>query len=329
MYDSVIVEIDILIKLTNKTMKSPEMSMGALERETFVIPEKLTAEYDEIPEKNANPEEWNTFMDRVMTLVYNSEQIPGSDEDWDDRLTTVMSWVHSDLTSGYSDGDRANIDMLKEFARRTKDAAVETKPSKQETSALTQERLSNMKTLEVILEADMGSVLEEVRKITGEDLRFREGGLHLTIIGPTESKTLNNLDDGLIAELQQINEQIKKGEGVTVTGIGFIDGSSDQYRMREVDEEKRTSYIALDIPALQEFRSKIGLPKKDFHVTLGFVGGDIHMYVERQEPVKPGSPKMKNITKPIPKRVDPRLAEIHLPNIHYGGLGGQEKESKQ
>lgn len=198
----------------------------------------------------------------------------------------------------------------------------------QKTPELTRERLAGMQTLEVEIKADFGPILEELRQTTGADLQPRQDGYHLTIISPTESKILSALDDASLAELQQISEQIQNGEGVIVKGIGFIDGAASQYQIREADKGKKTAFIALDIPALQEFRSKVGLPPKDFHVTLGFEGGDIHMQVVRQEPVKPGSPKMKDTTAPIPKQADPRFDAIVLPKIDYGGLDGQMKPEK-
>lgn len=193
---------------------------------------------------------------------------------------------------------------------------------------LTHERLADMQTLEVEITGDFNSVLQSVRESTGANLEPRPDGFHLTIIGPTERKILDTLDDATLAELQQINEQIQRGEGIVVKGIGFIDGTSSQYQMREVDKVKKTAFVALDIPALQAFREKAGLPPKDFHVTLGFEGGDIHMQVLRQEPVKPGSPKMKDVTGPIPKQADPQFSELQLPEISYGGLDGQMKQRK-
>ncbi|MCR4279798.1 MAG: hypothetical protein NUV82_00020 [Candidatus Komeilibacteria bacterium] len=193
---------------------------------------------------------------------------------------------------------------------------------------LTRERLADMQTLEVEITGDFNSALQSVRESTGANLEPRPDGFHLTIIGPTESKILSTLDDETLAELQQINEQIQRGEGIVVKGIGFIDGGSPQYQMREVDKVKKTAFVALDIPALQAFRQKVGLLPKDFHVTLGFEGGDIHMQVLRQEPVKPGSPKMKDITGPIPKQADLQFGEVVLPEMNFGGLDGQMKQRK-
>jgi len=204
----------------------------------------------------------------------------------------------------------------------------ETPAEKPRSPELTRERLAEMQTLEVEITEDFNSVLQSVRESTGANLEPRPDGFHLTIIGPTESKILSKLDDATLAELQQINDQIQRGEGIAVKGIGFIDGASSQYQMREVDKVKKTAFVALDIPALQAFRQKVGLPPKDFHVTLGFEGADIHMQVLRQEPVKPGSPKMKDITGPIPKHADPQFSEVVLPEMNFGGLDGQMKQRK-
>ena len=193
---------------------------------------------------------------------------------------------------------------------------------KTKSTKLTREKLALMQTLEVEIKADFGSALQAVKESTGANLQPRPDGFHLTIIGPTESKILSTLDDDTLAELRQINEQIQKGAGVIAKGLGFIDGAASPYPMREVDKVKKTAFVAFDIPALQAFRAKVGLSPKDFHVTLGFEGGDIHMQVLRQEPIKPGSPKMKDITAPIPKQADPRFGEVALPEINYGELDG-------
>lgn len=198
----------------------------------------------------------------------------------------------------------------------------------QSSPVLTRERLVGLQTLEVEITANFEASLQALREATGANLQPRSDGYHLTIINPTESKQLSNLDDATIAELQRISTQIQHGEGITVKGVGFIDGASASATVREADKEKKTAFIALDIPALQAFRGKVGLPPRDFHITLGFVGADIHMQVLRREPVKSGSPKLKEITAPIPKQADPHFNSVTLPEIHFGGLTGQTKERK-
>ena len=190
----------------------------------------------------------------------------------------------------------------------------------QKTPEITRETLKNLQTLEVEIMTNFDEVLEQLRLETGADLQSRSDGYHLTIIGPTESGILKKVDDDAIAKLQEINEKIQRGEGVVVNGVGFIDGVSGQCEMREADKIKKTAFISIDIPDLQEFRAEIGLQPKDFHIMVGFVGGDIHMRVMRREPVKPGSSKMKEITEPIPKRANSHFDAIVLPEIDYGGL---------
>ncbi|MES3005051.1 MAG: hypothetical protein V4690_02985 [Patescibacteria group bacterium] len=190
----------------------------------------------------------------------------------------------------------------------------------EESSELTLEKIQQMKSLEVEIKTDLGQTLEELKQQTGINFAPREDGFHLTIIGPAESKVLATLTEEQLAELNEINKQILNGEGITIQGIGVIDGAGEEFKMREVDTVKKTSFVALDIPALQEFRAKIGLPSRYFHITLGFVGGDIHTEVIGQEPLKPNSPKMKDITRPIPKVANEKFSSITLPEIQFGGI---------
>jgi len=193
---------------------------------------------------------------------------------------------------------------------------------------LTREVLADLLNLGIEVTADFTPTLETVCAATGAHLQPREDGFHITVIGPMEYKALALLNDDDIAELQRINAAIQRGEGVSVKGIGFIDGSASPYQLREVDKIKKTAFVALDIPELQAFRQRINLPSRDFHVTIGFEGGDIHTQIIGQEPIKPGSPKMKDITALIPKREDTRFSSINVPEMHFGGLKGPKKERK-
>ncbi len=188
---------------------------------------------------------------------------------------------------------------------------------------LTREQLARMKNLEIKVQADFEPVLTNMRAETSANLQPRPEGFHITIIGPTESKVLKNLDDAHIAELQEISKEIQLGEGVAVQGIGFIDGSGDTYKMRDVDTTKKTTFVAVDIPRLQAFREKVGLPPKDLHVTLGFESGDIHMHVTGT------NDKGKEIRNPIPKKADERFGGIPLPDMQFGTLSGEMKPEKK
>ena len=81
--------------------------------------------------------------------------------------------------------------------------------------------------------------------------------------------------------------------------------------------------MAFDIPALNDFRSSVGLPKKDFHITLGFEGGDIHMAIDGKD--EKGKNKMSLISKKADPKYDKYLEE--MPEIKFSSLGGQEKQS--
>lgn len=216
--------------------------------------------------------------------------------------------------------DQAILVKGKEVATALADAEEE--PMSPE---LTADRLRDLSTLETTIQADFGVLLERLNTDLDFALAPRPEGNHVTIIGPTESDVLKSLTPDQLAELQRINSAISHGEGVTAMGIGIIDKTrvSD---LRKGDQDKVALFVAFDIPALQEFRRSIGLPPKDFHVTLGFMGGDIHFKVTgmREDQKKPG--KMVEITEPISKKADPALAHYELPAMTFGALSGKEKQ---
>jgi hypothetical protein len=108
-------------------------------------------------------------------------------------------------------------------------------------------------------------------------LESRGNGSHITIIGPAEKKVLKSLDQAKVDELNAISEEIKRGEGISVSGLGFIDANKHP-NAREADMGKKVCFIALKIPRLATVRADLGLPPRDFHVTLGFIGNDIQLY---------------------------------------------------
>lgn len=189
---------------------------------------------------------------------------------------------------------------------------------------LTPERLKKMSTLETLVKADFSPLLEKLNQDIGVALEARTDGFHLTIVSPTEAKVIANLSSEQVAELQQINADIQRGIGVSIAGIGYIDGSTD-LRARKADLGKKTAFIAMDIPAIQKFRESVGLPSKDLHITLGFVGGDIHMEKNGVDE------KGKEVVRPISKKADPGLERLRdlLPPMTIEGLTGGEKQEKQ
>lgn len=201
-----------------------------------------------------------------------------------------------------------------------------TKTEDQETKNLTAERMLVLSTLETEVKIDASEAVNKINQENGFELKPREGGFHLTIIGPSEHKVFKTMTEDQLNKLQEINKKIQKGEGVKINGIGLIDGSTDE-NIREADKEKKTCFLAIDIPELNEFRASLGLKEKDFHITLGFETGDIHMEIAGQ------NEKGKNIMKAISKEADPRMANyselLNLDEVTFGPLDGQEKQKKK
>ena len=191
---------------------------------------------------------------------------------------------------------------------------------------ITKEKLLKFRGVSIEVKGDVSRLVEELHARTGASLQMRPEGLHVTVIGPQDSKVLETITDEDAQELQKINEEIARGEGVQVQGIGYIDGRNTTFKMRGADLSKKVAFIALDIPRLQKFREKIGLPKKDFHITLGFELGDIHAQVTGQEEYKPG--KFKEKREPIPKRADPQFDDLVplIPELKFTGLSGKSAE---
>lgn len=192
------------------------------------------------------------------------------------------------------------------------------------TQELTQERLRDLNTLEIQIKTNLDDTLDKINAQIGGQLESRGEGYHITIIGPTERKILESLTNQQLDELKRISSDIEHGMGIEVTGIGFIDGSQ-RTDMREVDKVKKTCFLTFNIPALQEFRASIGLPHKDFHVTLGFENGDIHMHTEGIN--EKGKAKLA----PIEKRPNQEFTPIanDLPILEFSGLDGQLKQKKE
>ena len=198
----------------------------------------------------------------------------------------------------------------------------ETIPPK-EYKNLDPEKLKEFQTLEIGVEGDFGAALHEINSAMGIDLTPRDN-FHITIISPPESKTLANLTTEQFSELEAINQMVQTGEGIDIKGIGYIDGATAD-GIRSADKEKKTCFLAFDIPALEKFRSSLGLPPKDFHITLGFVAGDIHMKIVGQDEMG------KIVLGPMAKKADPNFEKYtgYLPQIKFGEFSGQEKQKKQ
>ncbi|MEO6508436.1 MAG: hypothetical protein ABIO02_00630 [Patescibacteria group bacterium] len=186
---------------------------------------------------------------------------------------------------------------------------------------ITLERLRDLQTLELEITGNLSETLTKLNETLNTSMVARPDGFHLTIISPPESGTLSQLTSEQIKRLQQINQDILQGKGVELTGIGFIDGSNAD-NMRAADKAKKTSFLTFSIPALQELRNEIGLSEKDFHVTLGFEGGDIHM--QEQVNAETG----KKVVSAIRKLLNPTFSALVPDTVNFGGITGQERIKK-
>jgi hypothetical protein len=237
-------------------------------------------------------------------------------------ITDIRHWRSLRLPEKVTETRRSSAESGKPApenpSQREAEEGRKEKP-KQEQTELTPERLSQMSTLHVTVNTDLSPILAKVNEALGLNLVGREGEQHITIISPTEAKVLKNLTPAQIAEIQAVAAEIASGKGITIKGIGFIDGSAPG--MRSADSGKKTAFIALDIPALNAIREKLGLPQKDFHITLGFEGGDIHMRVKGKDA------KGKDIVEPVPKQADPKFDKL-LEGIviEFGALSGERKQ---
>ncbi len=181
--------------------------------------------------------------------------------------------------------------------------------------------LETLQTIEYEVAADIEPLLRHINNDLGIQLGPRPEGLHVTIMTQRETPVFSRFNETQLEELRAIESELARGEGIEVKGIGFIDGGQTE-NIRPADRAKKTCFLALGIPRLQAFRRSLGLREKDFHITLGFVGGDISMGVVGKDP------KGKDILRPIPKKADHEFDRYlsELPELSFGKLSGEEKQ---
>lgn len=167
--------------------------------------------------------------------------------------------------------------------------------------------------IETKVRDDFSPLLHALNEKFGSSLVPRKEGYHITIITPREKQIVRSLTQPDVEELQRIHTDVENGVGVRIDGVGFIDGSTRE-DILDTDRTKKTAYIALTIPALQEYRRKLGLGEKDFHVTLGILGDDIHHHIATKG--EGGSPEISV----IPKKADPSLQSLAPTRITIGEL---------
>lgn len=113
---------------------------------------------------------------------------------------------------------------------------------------------------------------------------------HMTIISPPDMKKLDpQYGKGKSALLALIKMRLL-GSNLCVLGLGRVDSSTERTTLTSWDgQEIKTSldfpangglqesyFVVVKWPQAQQLRNELGLPPKDFHITLGFTTRDIH-----------------------------------------------------
>lgn len=182
------------------------------------------------------------------------------------------------------------------------------------------ERFRTLEYLELKVEADMQPLIDRINADFGLQLTPRRSGFHLTIVSPPERRVLATTSFGQLKALRQARSDLQQGVDITVRGLGLINAQR-RANLRPNDQEKNVLYLAIDSNKIQELRRALGLPPRELHITLGFVGGDIH-----RELATSGGKK----DQPILKRADTDLesyaeliSDIHVAGFYSGPKLGQ------
>ncbi len=213
---------------------------------------------------------------------------------------------------------------VQQIAANVSGQTTEQLTTTQENTKLTPEYLADVAHLEVKVNNNLQPVLDAINAEMGLNMEGRPEGYHVTIIGPSEATVLKTLTDEQLTALNQLNEEIKTGMTMKVTGIGFVDGSKDP--VSEKDKDKKTCYIALDPVAINKFRTSIGLVPRYPHITLGFEKGDIHMKVTGNKDAKG-----KDILEFYPKTANQDYEKFLplIPPLEMSPMSGPIKQRKK
>lgn len=91
--------------------------------------------------------------------------------------------------------------------------------------------------------------------------RDRDSGRHITVVRPSEMQQVG---------LDKVREAFKGHDlDFTLGGIGTISRGRGS-------RAKETWYVVATCPQADQIRESLGLPKYDYHVTIGFEGWDVH-----------------------------------------------------
>lgn len=167
--------------------------------------------------------------------------------------------------------------------------------------------------IEIRVTDDFSPIVDAINTQYGVSLASRKEGYHITVITPKERGWLRRLTQNNLDQLHSVYEDVVKNNGIEITGVGYIDGSK-RPDIQEKDASKKTAYLSLSIPKLAEFRKSIGLTPKDFHITLGVEGDDIHDHILSTKP------NGTNVIDVISKKADPTLQSLAPSTIHTGNV---------
>jgi len=94
------------------------------------------------------------------------------------------------------------------------------------------------------------------------------GEYHITVLDPRDAKVLKQAHG---CSNQGLEEWMKSQHGATISGTPQSLGIG-----RASDGSNEAYFEVIDWPEAQQWRGEQGLGPKDFHVTVGFKGSDVH-----------------------------------------------------
>ncbi|MBI3632633.1 MAG: hypothetical protein HY225_04255 [Candidatus Vogelbacteria bacterium] len=206
---------------------------------------------------------------------------------------------------------------------------------------VTAELIKSREVLDIPVQGNFQPLLDSINRDLGTEMKPRSEGFHVTLFDIEETRAVGEKLTPLVLKiLNDLNDVTEKGAGIHVVGIGYVDGRTSQYNLRDVDRAKRVVYIKLDCPRLDWVRRELGLDytdengvehKKDFRLTLGYEVGDI-----RKQVVGHDQETGKRIMEPIPRDLDTIFGLQDkfgkdldkVLNIKFGEIGGPDKKER-
>lgn len=209
---------------------------------------------------------------------------------------------------------------------------------------ITEEFLRTREYIDIPVEGNFKPVLDALNTLTSAEMTPRPDGYHMTLFDLDDMKQLRDsrrITPQVLKVMNELNATVKEGRGINVVGVGYIDGSSSQLNLRDVDRKKKAAYVIFDCPRLEWLRRELGLDytdenggvhKKDLRLTLGYEVGDLRYQIVGTDPVSG-----KNVLGQIPRTVDTgmftaqdKISQIlnKVVGIKYGEIDGPDQKTK-